>query len=150
MRHQHVCFGSEADPNKGLQPARSGRLRAEGDAVSEQNQTYLRPLRPEEDSLVRALLRHVTGGEQLLHQLECAQVRDMDDGAMGSLEFAGGGHRSLGSCLVEAEYLDRDGVPVSIALNSDTNGLLYELDMWKIDFAPLLEYPDFERVTIKA
>ena len=117
--------------------------------MSEQNQTNLRHLRPEEDSLVRALLRHVTGGEQLLHQLECAQVRDMDDGAMGSLEFAAGGHRSLGSCLVEAEYLDRDGAPVSIALNLDTNGLLYELDMWKVDFAPLLEYPDFGRVTIK-
>jgi hypothetical protein len=117
--------------------------------VSDQNQTNLRPLRLEEDSLVRALLLHVAGGEQLLHQLECAQVRGMDDGAMGSLEFAGGGHRFLGSCLVEAEYLDRDGVPVSVALNSDANGLLYELDMWKVDFAPLLEYPNFEYVTIK-
>ena len=117
--------------------------------MSDQNQTNLRPLRPEEDSLVRALLQHVTGGEQLLHQLECAQVRNMDDGGMGSLKFAGGDHRSLGSCLVEAEYLDRDGVPVSIALNSDTNGMLYELDMWKVDFAPLQEYPYFQRVTIK-
>jgi hypothetical protein len=98
---------------------------------------------------VHALIRHVTGGEKLLGQLERAQVRDMDDGGMGSLKFAGGDHRSLGSCLVEAEYLDRDGVPVSIVLNSDTNGLFYELDMWKVDFAPLHEYPDFERVTIK-
>lgn len=73
----------------------------------------------------------------------------MDDGGMGSLEFAGDEHRSLGSCVVEAEYLDRDGFPVSIALNSDTNGLLYELDMWKVDFTPLQEYPHLERVTIK-
>ena len=73
----------------------------------------------------------------------------MDDGGMGSLKFAGGEDRSLGSCIVEAEYLDRDGVPVSIALNSDTNGLLYEFDMWKVDFAPIQEYPHFERVTIK-
>lgn len=115
---------------------------------------YVRPeskrrlLRRQEDSLVRGLLRHVTGGEELLRQLDCAQVREMRDGGMGSLEFAGGGHRSLGSCLVEAEYLDRDGVPVSIVLNSDTDGLLYELDMWKVDFAPLQEYPDFECVTI--
>ena len=120
-----------------------------GDAVPDQNQNDLRPLRLEEDSLVRALLRHVTGGEQLLRQLELAQVGDMDDGGMGSLKFAGGVHRTLGSSLVEAEYLDRDGVPVSIVLNSDTNGLLYELDMWKVDFAPLQEYPDSERVTIK-
>lgn len=119
-------------------------------AMSDQNQTNLRPLRPKEDSFVRALLRHVTGGEQLLRQLERAQVWDMDDGGMGSLKFAGDEHRSLGSCVVEAEYLDRDGVPVSIALNSDTNGLLYELDMWKVDFAPFQEYPDFEHLTIKS
>lgn len=117
--------------------------------MSELNQNDLRPLLFEEDLLVRALLRHVTGGEHLLRQLERAQVRDMDDGGMGSLKFEGGEHRSLGSCLVEAKYLDRDGVPVSIALNSDANGLLYELDIWRVDFAPLQVYPDFERVTIK-
>lgn len=117
--------------------------------MSDQNQNDLRPLRLEEESLVRALLQRVTGGEQLLLQLECAQVRDMDDSGMGSLQFAGGERRSSGSCLVEADYLDRDGVPVSIALNVDTNGLLYELDMWKADFAPLKEYPDLKRVTIK-
>lgn len=117
--------------------------------MSDQNQNELRHLRLEEDSLVRALLRHVTGGEQLLRQLERAEVRDMDDGGMGSIKFAGREHRSLGSCLAEAEYLDRDGVPVSITLNSDTNGLLFELDMWKVNFAPIQEYPDFERLTIK-
>jgi len=67
---------------------------------------------------------------------------------MGSLEFAGDGRRSLSSCLVKAEYLDRDGVPVSIALNVDTNGQLYELDMWKVDVTPLQDYPDFERLTV--
>jgi len=117
--------------------------------VSGQNRNDLRPLRLEEESLVRALLQCVTGGEQLLRQLERAQVRDMDDGGMGSLQFAGGEHRSSGSCLVEAKYLDRDGVPVSIALNADTNGLLYELDMWKVDFASLQEYPDPQFVTVK-
>lgn len=54
-----------------------------GNAVSDQNQKDLRPLRLEEDSLVRALLQHVTGGEQLLCQLERAQVRDMEDGGNG-------------------------------------------------------------------
>jgi hypothetical protein len=69
------------------------------------------------------------GGEQLPRQLERAEVCDMDDGGMGSLEFAGGECWGLGSCLVEAEYLDRDGVPVNLVLNWDTNGLLYELDI---------------------
>jgi uncharacterized lipoprotein NlpE involved in copper resistance len=51
---------------------------------------------------------------------------------------------------VEAEYVDCDGVPVSIVLNADQNGRLYELDMWKVDFAPLQEYPAVGRMTIKA
>jgi hypothetical protein len=117
--------------------------------MSDQNRNGFRPLRVEEDSLVRALLVHARGAEQLLRQLERAEVRDMDDGGMGSLQFAGDERRSVGSCLIEATYLDRDGVPVCIALNADTNGRLYELDMWKVDFAALQEYPTFERVTIR-
>lgn len=56
----------------------------------------------------------------------------------------------LGSCLVEAQYVDIDGVPVSIVLNADTTGQLYELDICKADFSPLHAYPAFERVTVKA
>lgn len=117
--------------------------------VPEQSQNDLRPLRTEEYSFIRALLGQVRDGEQLLHQLEHAQVRDMNDGGMGSLEFAGEERRSLGSCLVEAEYVDCDGALVSIELNADESGRLYELDMWKVDFAPLREFPAFERVAIK-
>ncbi|WP_441295273.1 DUF6984 family protein [Massilia soli] len=116
--------------------------------MSDQDQEALRPLRPEEHSLIHALLGHVSGGDQLLRQLEHAQVRDMNDGGMGSLEFAGG-RRPLGRHLVEAEYVDYDGVLVRIALSSDQSGRLYELDMWKVDFAPLQEFPTLEHVTIK-
>lgn len=116
--------------------------------VSDQDQDGLRPLCAEEYSLIRALLENVKGGEPLLHQLEEAQVRDMNDGGMGSLEFAGG-RRPLGRLLVEADYLDCDGVLVSIALNADQSGRLYELDMWKVDFAPLKEFPTPDRVPIK-
>lgn len=38
---------------------------------------------------------------------------------MGSFEFAGDERRSLGRCLAEAEYIDSDGIPVSIVLNAD-------------------------------
>jgi len=68
---------------------------------------------------------------------------------MGSLQFAGDESRSLGLCLVESESIDRDGVLVNIRLNADTSGCLYELDIWKVDFASLQEYPAFERLTIK-
>lgn len=117
--------------------------------MSDHRQHGLRLLRMEEYRFVLALLGHVRGSAQLRHQLECARVRDMDDGGMGSLEFAGDEPRSLGSCLVEAEYVDSDGVLVGIGLNADKRGQLYELDIWKLDFAPLRAFPIFERVTIK-
>ncbi len=43
--------------------------------------------------------------------------------------------------LVEAQYLDSDGVLVSIAVNADKQGQLFELDLWKVDFSPLKRYP---------
>jgi hypothetical protein len=117
--------------------------------VSHQDQNGARPLCAEEDSLIRALLRCTDSSANLLDQTDCALVQNMDDGGMGSLRFAGEELRSLGSCLVEAEYVDSDGVPVSITLNADTSGRLYELDMWKVDFTPLRKYPAFESVSIK-
>lgn len=117
--------------------------------VPDQIRDGLRPLRLEEESFIRALLRRTQDGEHLLVQLEHAQVLDMSDGKMGSVQFAGHDNRFLGSCLVEAQYVDHDGVPVSIILNADTTGQLYELDIWKADFSPLQAYPVFERVTVK-
>lgn len=118
--------------------------------MSNQTQSAFRPLHAEEDSLVRALLTRVSSGGHLLQQLTGALVRNLNDGGMGSLEFAGNESRFLGRFVVEAEYVDCDGVPVSIVLNTDQNERLYELDMWRVDFAPLRTYPAPERVTIKA
>ena len=121
----------------------------EGSVVSGETESGLRPLRIEEDLLVRALLEQVSANGNLRQQLDNALVRDMADGGMGSFEFAGDKNRTLGRCLVEAEYVDCDGVQVSIVLNADQNGRLYELDMWKVDFAPVQEYPVLDRLTIK-
>jgi hypothetical protein len=121
-----------------------------GNMVPDQIQDGLRPLRLEEDSFIRALLRRARDGERLLLQLERAQVLDMNDGKMGSVQFFGRDNRFLGSCLAEEQYVDLDGVPVSIVLNADTTGQLYELDIWKADFSPLQAYPVFERVTVKS
>ena len=118
--------------------------------MPDQIQGGLRTLRLEEDSFIRALLRRARDGEHLRLQLEHARVLDMNDGKMGTVQFAGHDNRFLGSCLVEAQYVDLDGVPVNIVLNADTTGQLYELDIWKADFSPLQAYPVFERVTVKS
>ena len=76
----------------------------------------------------------------------------MADGGMGSIRFVpmSGESRSFGKPIAEAEYVDADGVLVSITLNVDEQGDLYEADFWKVDFSPLREYPQPEQLRIRA
>lgn len=99
-----------------------------------------RPLRPEEAALIRALLAGVYPAEALEGALRGSRVADMQDGRMGSIRFLGSG--PFGIALVEAQFLDSDGVVVSIAVNADKQGQLFELDFWKVDFSPLKRYPN--------
>jgi hypothetical protein len=63
---------------------------------------------------------------------------------MGSIELGEGSSnaRRMSACVAEADYVDSDGVSVSIAINVDQKGHLFELDMWKVDFSPLIQYPN--------
>jgi hypothetical protein len=101
-----------------------------------------RSLRPEEAALIRALLAGVYPAETLESALRSSRVADMQDGGMGSIRFLGSGPKSFGMALVEAQYLDSDGVLVSITVNADKQGQLFELDFWKVDFSPLKRYPN--------
>jgi hypothetical protein len=87
------------------------------------------------------MLDEVPDRVDLKNVLQCSLVIDMKDGNMGSIRFVNAGHRTLGKVLAEAEYKDADGVPVSIAINADNNGDLFELDFWKVDFSALKRYP---------
>jgi len=82
----------------------------------------------------------------LIGTLNDLRVTEMNDGGMGSLLLIPKGasqtSRSFGEQLVLGEITDSDGVPVSVALNADRDGNLYELDVWKVDFSPLLTWPD--------
>jgi hypothetical protein len=40
-------------------------------------------------------------------------------------------------------------VLVSIAVNSDDRGELYEVDFWKVDFSPLRRYPNATDLRLK-
>ena len=107
------------------------------------NRKSLRILREEEIELVRALLAKHPSGKSLLSGIEMAKVRDLKDGHMGSIEFHANPSdgRHMSGCVAEADYVDSDGVPVSIALNVDQNGNLFEIDIWKVDFSRLLQFP---------
>jgi hypothetical protein len=100
-----------------------------------------RPLREEERELIRSLLSRVSASAILEDILATSCVTDMDDGGMGSIRFVQSEPRTFGKRLAEAEYVDSDGVLVSIALNADSKGQLFELDFWKVDFSRLRRYP---------
>ena len=69
----------------------------------------------------------------------------MADGDMGSLCFQSAAdatpNRTFGETIIEGEFNDCDGTPVSFAINVDRDGMLYELDLWRVDFSPLQRIP---------
>lgn len=100
-----------------------------------------RNLRVEERELIRYLLAGTDKTAALEGLLASARVTDMNDGGMGGIRFVAPDPRSFGKTLAEAQYLDSDGVLVSIVLNADLNSQLFELDFWKVDFSKLRRYP---------
>lgn len=73
------------------------------------------------------------------------------DGNMGSIQFLSHSEdsRTFGRILAEAEYTDKDGVPIGIMVICDQKGDLYEMDFWKVDFSPLQQYPKPSQLRIK-
>ena len=76
------------------------------------------------------------------------QVADMQDGGMGGIRFVSESPRLFGKELARGEYQDSDGVLVSITINADDRGDVFELDFWKVDFSPLKRYPRPEDVVV--
>ena len=45
----------------------------------------------------------------------------------------------FGGEVSRLQFRDKDGVLVSASLNVDQNGALFEVDIWKVDFSPVIE-----------
>jgi hypothetical protein len=99
-----------------------------------------RRLRQEEFDLLHAILEGSGVGASLSTN---SLVRDLTDGGMGSIEFLPEcpGESRQAECIAEADYMDSDGIPVSLTVNVDQNQRLFELDIWKVDFGRLKTYP---------
>ncbi len=74
-------------------------------------------------------------------------VEPMNDGGMGSLTLfpdqkSFDVKRIFGRQVADCQFTDNDGIVVLPALYLDEQGNLYELDIWKTDFAPLIDFPD--------
>ena len=105
-----------------------------------------RPLRPIERDLIERMLTWENA--EVDAKLSSSLVEDLQDGGMGSVLFLtpGKSSRHLGKAVARAEYIDEDGVPVSIVINVDQDGELYEVDFWKVDFSPLRRYPKISEI----
>jgi uncharacterized protein DUF6984 len=112
-----------------------------------------RPLTRAEYDVVAKLVRNAPHARKLLSQLDNAEVRDMPDGGMGSIHFwlppSASKRRRLGKHIIaEGSFTDADGTPVSVVLDVDDHGHLYELDVFKADGSPLIRYPDIADLEI--
>jgi hypothetical protein len=110
-----------------------------------------RKLRKEEADLIAAMVRKSPEAKAILRSLPERLVKEMKDGGMGSLRFKDTNNRGrrFGKKIAEAEFMDEDGVPVSVVVNLDNSDELLELDLWKVDFSPLKRYPRPEELRMK-
>jgi hypothetical protein len=73
------------------------------------------------------------------------RVEPLEDGGMGGLEIRKGAFITRFG-IAECHFFDADGVPVSVSLNATHDGKPAELDIWKIDFSPLIRWPNREDI----
>ncbi len=86
--------------------------------------------------------------EIIVPRLAEAEVQVMKDGGMGSLRFVGSEDRITSRELIHVYAKDKDGVLLDISVNLDQHGDLFELDVWKVDFSPLIRLPEPSEVML--
>ncbi|GAB4091549.1 DUF6984 family protein [Flaviaesturariibacter terrae] len=101
-----------------------------------------RPIKPEERLLIEHLVSLAPGGRSYAIP---GEVENLGEGGLGGIQLSG---RGTPEDLVEASYRDEDGKSVLLTLTVNEHGELYDLDIWKMDFSPLLRYPTPDRVRL--
>ena len=96
-----------------------------------------------EDSLIRLLIEKANRDYGMEIHLDDYFVQPMEDGGMGSLtiipcQLINVIKRHDGPMVAEIHSFDKDQVEVIISLFLDINDMPYELDIWKVDFSPLI------------
>ena len=101
----------------------------------------MRLLKSHEEKLIKSLLmKNSSLAKLFIPLLDTVLVEDADDGGMGGLRFIShinNADRTIGQKVAETEFIDEDGVLVSVELSLDNNNQLFELDIWKVDYSPL-------------
>ena len=79
--------------------------------------------------------------DHLLNGIGSLRVNELVDGHMGSIRFISLLNERQASCLETAEFRDVEGSNINVTINADQTGALYEIDIWKYDFTPVIEFP---------
>lgn len=97
-----------------------------------------------EHKLIKELI-FLSEKDYLYSQLENLMVAELEDGKMGSLSLMPKGIKNKGNKQIEIcsekIFKDVDDVTVIASLYIDEIGNLYELDIWKVDYTPLISLP---------
>jgi hypothetical protein len=101
-------------------------------------------------ALVEHLLSALTTPPAYLGDLAFRLVQSLDDGGMGSVRVVSDrDDRKFGGVVVEGEFNDDDATPVLVSIIEDQYGSLFEVDVWKVDFSPLIRIPDPSHIVVK-
>jgi hypothetical protein len=71
-------------------------------------------------------------------------IKELEDGGMGSIQLTDEGRHHKD--LIQMQYVDADGQKVIITLTENQAGQLFDLDIWKVDFSPLKQFPTIEKL----
>lgn len=105
-----------------------------------------RNLKTKEYELLKYLLALASND---MFDIDNLKVIDMEDGGMGSLYIVSPENREnriMGKSIVEKQFYDEDGTPISVCVNVDTKEQLFELDILRPDFNPVINYPSPDTV----
>lgn len=94
----------------------------------------------------KKILRHLVELSSLELPIEWDEnllIQKMDDGEMGSFLIYESSsdvevRRKFGKQVSEYTFIDDDGVPVLVSLNLDDQNKLFEVDIWKVDYRPVI------------
>jgi hypothetical protein len=100
-----------------------------------------RPITTLEKDLIQHLINLIPDNSKTYHIPSI--VTQLYDGGMGSLQLS---DDSFERDLIQVQYKDSDGQLVLITLVEGQTGVLYELDMWKVDFSPLQQFPTIDKI----
>ncbi|MGL1885401.1 MAG: hypothetical protein OCD76_02705 [Reichenbachiella sp.] len=104
----------------------------------------LRAIKPEEKAIINAMIQHAGLDERQAPISEL--VSEYGDPFMGSINLNNDRPDEYAGDLAKCEYVDEDGEKVVLILTFDKDAKLLDLDFWKSNFSPLVNYPNPETV----